>query len=138
MSLYNISGDPYAGEPLMPGLVSVNPINYPTLCGPLGKTGPSNINVKPGGALALPDGSVRAATGRPPVRVRTASRPSLPAARPRSSLRTGVSCMNYGDDPAFNRQHNLEGFIAMVSGRGARDPRCACDTRLPCSPRTAA
>ena len=39
--------------------------------------------------------------------------------------------MNYGDDPAFNRQHNLEGFIAMVSGRGARDPRCACDTRLP-------
>lgn len=29
-------------------------------------------------------------------------------------MRTGISCMNYGDDPAFNRQHNLEGFIALV------------------------
>ena len=25
--------------------------------------------------------------------------------------------MNYGDDAAFNRQHNLEGFIAMVGRR---------------------
>lgn len=64
VSLYNISGDPYAGEPLVPGLVSVNPIDFPTLCGSLGKTGPyPYINVKPGGALALPDGSVYAGAG---------------------------------------------------------------------------
>ena len=75
VSLYNISGDPYAGEPLVPGLVSVNPIDYPALCGSLGKTGPSNINVKPGGALAMPDGSVYAGAG---VRGRAAIGPSLP------------------------------------------------------------
>eukprot|EP00658_Telonema_sp_P-2_P029522 TRINITY_DN22452_c0_g1_i3.p1 TRINITY_DN22452_c0_g1~~TRINITY_DN22452_c0_g1_i3.p1 ORF type:complete len:271 (-),score=30.78 TRINITY_DN22452_c0_g1_i3:220-1032(-) len=35
------------------------------------------------------------------------------------SLITGVSCMDYGDDPEFNRQHNLAGFLIESRDRGA-------------------
>ena len=49
--------------------------------------------------------------------------PSTKNAKPSSLLAIdnvlymGVSCMNYGDDP-FNRQHNLQGFIAFSNDFG--------------------
>jgi len=85
MSLWRLDGDPYATN-LTPSLVGgLQPIDYQSLCAFLGPTGSyPNINVKPAGMAALPDGS----------------------------LVVGVSCMNYGDDTVFNRQHNLAGFVA--------------------------
>ncbi len=92
MSLWEVRGDPFAGN-LTPVPVgpSLNPLNYASLCGYLGKTGSyPNINIKPGGMTALPDGTLLA----------------------------GVSCMNYGDDAVFNRQHNLAGFVAVSRDGG--------------------
>jgi len=34
------------------------------------------------------------------------------------SIYVTVTCMNYGDDPSFNRQHNLAGFIAESKDGG--------------------
>lgn len=93
MSLWDVRGDPFSGNltPVPVG-ASLNPINYTALCGYLGKTGSyPNINVKPAGMTALPDGTLLA----------------------------GVSCMNYGDDAVFNRQHNLAGFVAVSRDSGA-------------------
>ena len=93
MSLWDVRGDPFAGN-LTPVPVgpSLNPLDYTALCGYLGKTGSyPNINIKPGGMTALPDGTLLA----------------------------GVSCMNYGDDSVFNRQHNLAGFVAVSRDGGA-------------------
>jgi hypothetical protein len=90
MSLWRLEGDPYS-EDIVPALVAANPINYTALCADLGPTGPfPKINVKPGGMAALADGS----------------------------LLVGVSCMNYGDDAVFNRQHNLQGFIGLSKDGG--------------------
>ena len=91
MSLWRLDGDPYVTN-LTPTLVGdLQAINYTTLCAYLGPTGSyPNINVKPAGMAALPDGSLVA----------------------------GVSCMNYGDDPVFNRQHNLAGFVARSVDNG--------------------
>ena len=50
--------------------------------------------------------------------------PSTKNAKPSSLLAIdnvlymGVSCMNYGDDPSFNRQHNLQGCIAFSNDFG--------------------
>ena len=98
MSLKRIDGDP-ASEI---GLSAVNisygtPLNWTSLCSSLGKTGSYPfINIKPTGMVALP-----ASTGAP-----------------NGTLVVGVSCMNYGDDAAFNRQHNLAGFIAESIDNG--------------------
>jgi hypothetical protein len=93
MSLWDVRGDPFSGN-LTPAPVgaSLNPLNFSRLCGYLGKTGlHPDINIKPAGMTALPDGTLLA----------------------------GVSCMNYGDDAAFNRQHNLAGFVAVSRDGGA-------------------
>lgn len=90
MGLWRLTGDPYSG-PLAPTRVAAAPIDYVTLCAQYGKPSASALNVKPAGALALADGT----------------------------LWTGVSCMNYGDDPGFNRQHNLGGFVARSVDGGA-------------------
>jgi hypothetical protein len=34
------------------------------------------------------------------------------------TLYVGISCMNYGDDPVFNRQHNTAGFISQSLDNG--------------------
>ena len=92
MSVWDVRGDPYTGNlTSVPVGSSLNPLNYTALCGYLGKTGSyPNINIKPGGMTALQD----------------------------SSLIVGVSCMNYGDDAVFNRQHNLAGFVAVSRDGG--------------------
>jgi hypothetical protein len=75
---------------LVPTQISHEPIDYEMLCAQFGQTGPSpNINVKPGSVIALND-----------------------------TIYTSVSCMNYGDDADFNRQHNLAGFISSSSDGG--------------------
>ena len=92
MSLWRLDGDPYETN-LTPTLVGgLQPIDYQALCAFLGPTGSYPlINVKPAGMAALPDGS----------------------------LIVGVSCMLYGDDAVFNRQHNLAGFVARSLDGGA-------------------
>ncbi len=101
MSLWRVDGDPAAGAGLSAAEVSTRkggPLDYAALCGSLGPTGAfPNINIKPGGMVALP--------------------PSAGAAN--GTLVVGVSCMNYGDDVAFNRQHNLAGFVAESADNGA-------------------
>jgi len=90
MGLWNITGDPWAGQPLVPTQVANAPINYTALCAQYGPTGVyPDINVKPGSTMALNE-----------------------------SIYVTVSCMNYGDDPAFNRQHNLGGFLARSTDGG--------------------
>lgn len=99
MSLWRLNGSPFEGNgsvsPTLQG--SVQAIDYHTLCAPYGPTGSyPKINVKPSGMAALP------------------ATPSSPT----GTLLVGVSCMNYGDDPTFNRQHNLGGFIAQSEDAG--------------------
>jgi hypothetical protein len=92
MSLKRIDGNP--SDDIGLSAVSISngtPLNYTQLCSSLGKTGSyPYINIKPAGMVALP--------------------PSTTS--PLGTLIVGVSCMNYGDDVVFNRQHNLAGFIA--------------------------
>jgi hypothetical protein len=80
-------------DPIQPALVSAAvPLNFTQLCGGYGRTGfYPYINIKPAGMTCLSNGS----------------------------LVVGVSCMNYGDDPQFNRQHNLGGFWAQSDDGGA-------------------
>ena len=107
MALWRIEGDATRGEPLTPTLVSntswAEPVlDFAALCGWLGKTGTfPNINIKPGGMVGLP--------------------PSPDA--PNGTLLVGVSCMQYGSDPGFNRQTNLAGFaaVSLDSGRTFRN-----------------
>jgi hypothetical protein len=99
MSLWRLDGSPFAGNgsvrPALRG--SLQAIDYAALCAPYGPTGSfPKINVKPAGMMALP----------------------ASAARPNGTLLAGVSCMNYGDDAGFNRQHNLGGFIAESADAG--------------------
>jgi len=92
MALKRIDGDPASDVGLSAVDISHGtPLNWTNLCSSLGKTGSyPYINIKPAGMVALP--------------------PSDGA--PNGTLVVGVSCMNYGDDAAFNRQHNLAGFVA--------------------------
>ena len=98
MSLWSLVGDAFAGNLSAEPVGSLQAINYTELCAPLGRTGSyPYINVKPGGMLALP----------------------ATAAAPQGTLITGISCMNYGDDIGFNRQHNLAGFLSSSTDGGA-------------------
>ena len=101
MSLWRVDGAPDDAAGLSAVEVSTRaggPIDDVALCSHLGPVGPyPRINVKPGGMVALP---------------------ATPDA-PNGTLVVGVSCMNYGDDPAFNRQHNIEGFVAESVDNGA-------------------
>lgn len=90
MGLWRIDGDPFGDGTLTPTVVSNSPIDYMTLCTQYGTPSPSALNVKPGSTMALND-----------------------------SIYVTVSCMNYGDDSQFNRQHNLGGFIAQSTDGGA-------------------
>jgi hypothetical protein len=85
MGLWSISGNPFDNDaPLQPAMVSQAPIDYTTLCAQYGKTGSyPYINVKPGSTIAL-----------------------------NGSIYVTVSCMNYGDNNVFDRQHNLAGFLS--------------------------
>ena len=99
MSLWRLQGSPTAGNgsvvPVLQG--SLQPIDYQALCAQYGRTGSyPYVNVKPAGMVALP---------------------ATPAA-PNGTLLLGVSCMNYGDDAGFNRQHNLGGFLAASTDSG--------------------
>jgi hypothetical protein len=99
MSLWRLDGSPFEGNgSVLPVPIgSLQAIDYQKLCASYGPTGFfPNINVKPAGMTALP--------------------PSAKA--PKGTLLVGVSCMNYGDDPVFNRQHNLAGFIAESTDVG--------------------
>ena len=96
MSLWRLDGSPN-GSVVPAPVGSLQPIDYHTLCAPYGKTGSFPlVNVKPSGMTALP----------------------ASAAAPNGTLLVGVSCMNYGDDAGFNRQHNLGGFIARSLDNG--------------------
>ena len=89
MSLWRIDGDPTSGA-LSPKSIVNNAFNYTELCAALGPTGTyPKVNIKPGGMTALSNGD----------------------------LIVGVSCINYGDDPAFERQHNLAGFVGRANTR---------------------
>lgn len=98
MSLWRVDGDPFEPGGLNPVNRAMQAIDYEHMCAYLGPTGSyPKINVKPAGMMALP--------------------PSPGA--PNGTLLTGISCMNYGDDAAFNRQHNLAGFLATSVDGGA-------------------
>jgi hypothetical protein len=89
MGLWRIDGDPTTTG-LRPTPLAPAPIPYEQLCASYGKTGSfPYINVKPGSTIAL-----------------------------NGSIFVSVSCMNYGDDAAFNRQHNLGGFLAASTDGG--------------------
>ena len=88
MSFWSIAGDPYTGQALTPSEVANTPIDYQLLCAQYIPQY-QNVNVKPGSLISL-NGMIYAS----------------------------VSCMNYGDDPDFNRQHNLVGFLAASSDGG--------------------
>ena len=98
MSLWRLDGDPASPGGIVPAQVAHEPIDFAHLCAYLGPTGSyPKINVKPGGMMVAPP---------------------TPGA-PNGTLLVGVSCMNYGDDAAFARQHNLAGFVAASVDGGA-------------------
>ena len=89
MSLWRLPPTPFNVTPTLVG--DVQAIDYTHLCAPYGPTGSfPKVNVKPSGMVALGSGMLIA----------------------------GISCMEYGDDPAFNRQHNLGGFLATSEDFG--------------------
>lgn len=93
MAFYEFTGNPYganASASFAPVLVAADPLNWTALCAPY-HPAPNLVNIKSGGIVEV-----------------------------EGVLYTGVMCITYGQDSTlFIRQHDLAGFIAASTDRGA-------------------